>query len=472
MKRPTLALLLLGGCTVGPDYAGPSHPAPLAEGGASYVNAGSSIEPKPSPWWRALGDPLLDKLVDQALADNRDIGQAVARLRQARAALRQAGAERTPTIGARGSVQRTRPSFAGFGVDVPGFSPRDLTLYDVAIDASWELDLFGGARRGREAAGADAQAAALALDDVRLSIASETVLAYARLRDAQARAALVARNVTSADALLRRARLAHAAGHNSASDIARAEALVATARGDAALIAADRAAALAQLALLTGREPAALSPELAGAAPLPAAPLSVDVGTPAAMLRQRPDVRAAERRIAAETARIGVATAELFPRISLPGTVGIQTNGFDSIGRDAFTYTVGPQIRWNFLDFGRTRARIEAQRGRRDEQLAAYEASVLAALSDAETSIARFTRAGEAWRAREVALAAATRAVAAAELRRRAGAEGGDAVLTAERERLQAEATAASARLAHLEAYARLMKALGLGWQSPAGVHP
>ena len=471
MPRPIaapFATLLLAGCVAaGPDYPGPPRPAPLAAGGAPFANAegGAHTAPAIARWWEAYDDPLIDTLMREALAANRSIAAARARLAQAQALVAARRRERGPTGSADAGYARTRPAIAAFGVDVPGFEAQDIDLFDLGLSASWELDLAGGQRRAVEAALAEAEGSAAALADVRLSILNRTVQAYCALRAAQAELALVAEEAAAADGIVRLVEQQRALGAASDLEVEQSRSARAQLAALVPALEADAEAALAEIAVLTGRERAALGPALTGPGAIPQLALPVRLADPGAVIRQRPDIRAAERRLAAATADIGVAAAELFPRISLLGNIGFQANAPDAFGVDSFTYGIGPLVSWSFPDRARIRARIAQREGKRDEVLADYEATVLAALGDVETALARHRRARQ-----EMAVLGgiARQAAEIARLTRRRydlGTETLIAVLQAERDRLAARRALAGAETRLAQSHAVLSTALGLGWE-------
>lgn len=471
--RPALVALLASACalsactTVGPDYAAPEAiAAPTAFARAPDATAAAAQEPE---WWRGYQDPQLDKLVGQALAANLDLAAAQARLRQARAALRRERAERTPSGGAEAGYARQRVALAAYGFDLPGVKSGTLDLYRTEFDASWELDLFGGERRRVEAAHAVIAAAAARAADARVSLAAEVVSTYVDLRGGQARLAL-------AQQILDTARRRHALiqvrlgqGAASVDDLDKAaadlDALVAADTTLRARIDAD----LDALAVLSGQAPGALDEEL-GAPGVPLAPpAGLAVGDPASLLRRRPDVRAAERDLAADTARIGVAMADLFPKVSLSGGYGYSAVDPAKLGTaSALGFHVGPTLSWNFLELNRVRADVVRTQARRDESLAIYQGKVLNALQDAETGLSRLrNQQAQVENLRRVK-AAADRSLDITRLRLREGAASQFDALEAEQRRLSAQEQLVDAQTQLAMDYAALSKSLGFGWAGEA----
>jgi multidrug efflux system outer membrane protein len=495
---------LLGGCrTVGPNYAGP--PAAAAPQAPAFARAGDlpGAAVQPSRWWTALGDPLLDSLVDRALQANANLDVTRARLRQARAALRSAHANTLPNGTATAMVAHARlPDIgdklaaAGSGAsgaagDAAGNAaagagsslaiPSSLNLYSVGFDATWEIDLFGGLRRASEAAGASAEAAEAGLADAQLSLAAEVAQAYVGLRSLQAQIALsdqaIARQQRMLDLTARRVQ----GGTASQLDLVRLQTQLEQTRAQAEPLSVQLDASRDALATLVGQAPGALDAALAprvpidanldGAVPLP--PAEVAVGDPAALLKHRPDIRAAERTLAARTAQVGQAEAARFPRLTLFGFIGIGgTHPRDLTHLDDYSAIAAPQLSWNFLDFGRNRARVDQAEGVRLEAEAQYRATVLDALRDAEDALSRF-------RQRRTTVATVARAKAAAEraaMLTRARQQGGTAnmidVLDTERQLLAAAQNLAEAEAGLTTDFIALQKALGLGWVEAAADAP
>lgn len=485
-----LAAGLLGGCrTVGPDYAGP--PAPPATPGA-FARAGdlAGVLPAAAParWWTALNDPLLDRLEERALTANPNLDVARARLRQARAALAGARANGLPNgtataLAAHARLPPLADKLGGSGGSADGGAglqiPSSLNLYNVGFDATWEIDLFGGVRRATEAADAGAAAAQASLADAQVSLAAEVAQAYVGLRATQARMLLadaaIARQQRMVDLTARRVQ----GGTASTLDLTRLQGQLEATRAEAEPLAAQLDAARDALAVLVGGAPGSLDAEL-GTPPAPASaadtaptdsvplpPAQVAVGNPASLLQRRPDIRAAERTLAARTAQVGQAEAARFPRLTLLGLIGIGgTHPSDLTHLDDYTAIAAPRLSWNVLDFGRNRARVDQAEGVRAEAEAQYRAAVLDALRDAEDALARFRQ-----RRTTVATVARARAAAAEASRlTRARQQAGTAslidVLDAERQLLAADQNLAAARAALTDDFISLQKALGLGWSA------
>jgi NodT family efflux transporter outer membrane factor (OMF) lipoprotein len=460
-----LGALLLGACAAGPDYRGP----PPVDTGSGWTQPDRAA-PAPvglSTWWTTLGDPTLDRLVTTALADNLDVRQAQARIAEERALRDHAAGGLAPAIGTGGSVTRRRQSENGplpIGA-IPGMA-RDQTIYDAGFDAGWEIDLFGRTRRSVQGAAARLQAAQDDAAGVRVSIAAEVARSYLSLRGAQhelaAREAAVTALTHTADLVSRRVR---------AGDAAQADVDAAQARRDAAaaglpaIQARARAAALG-LGVLLGAPP---ERELAlldtNAAPVTLAP--IPVGQRADLLRRRPDVRAAERRLAARSADIGVATAELFPKLSIGASGGFQALDASQLFESASQrFSIMPLISWRVFDGGRVRAEIRASEAREQQAALGYEKAVLAALGDAERALGDYRLGLDAVRRQQAALEAARRSYAHAQARYAVGDVALTDLLAEERVLRDAEDGYARTHTAAAIDLVALYKALGGGWDS------
>ena len=462
----SLSALALSACAAGPDYVAPVPP-PQATSGPFLSAEDGVVAPTPLPtdWWRLYDDEVLDGFVEDALAANTDIRQATARIARARAGLRGARADRLPQTGieAGGNYGRVPESAVPAGAD------RDGSTFDVGLSVSYELDLFGRVGRGVEAARADLESAQADADAVRVMVVADTTRAYADAASAAARLAVAEEIVALLDDSLRLTRRRHEAGLESGLAVAQIETLREQRASSIPAITAEREAALFALATLTGRTPAEL-PQIAAERsvaleitdPLP-------VGDGAALLARRPDIRAAERRLAADTARIGVATADLYPRITLGGSVGATG---PSLG-DLFTggplrFLFGSLINWAFPNNEPVRARIDAAEAGADESLAAFDGAVLVALQETETALSAYARSLEQRRSLQSAKDAAERAARITRARQREGIV--NSLETLDAERTLAEATAQLADQDALISRRQIdvFRALGGGWQGTA----
>lgn len=398
MRRTTLLALLLlapAGCTVGPDHAPPQPPP--AEAWPEPLEAGLSPEPVDlREWWAGFGDPLLNSLVGRALDRNLDLRQAAARVRESRAIRGVVAADRLPAVDARGSASQMRSSGNTFGG--PGGPPgEESDLYDVGFDATWEIDLFGRVRRAVEAADAELEAAVESQRDARVLLVAEVARNYAEFRSAQARLVIAQQNVQAQQETLDLSRDRLEAGLSSELDTAQALAQLETTRSQIPpLVMAQKAAAF-RLDVLLGLPPGTLAPEIeSGELPVPP-DRPLPIGLPAELLRRRPDIRRAERQLAAETARVGVATADLYPRLTLFGSFGLESGDVgDLFSADSRTWSAGPvSVRWPIFDAGRIRSGIRAQEARQEQALLAYERTVLEAYEEVANALVAYARVRE-----------------------------------------------------------------------------
>ncbi|WP_370680501.1 efflux transporter outer membrane subunit [Comamonas sp. GB3 AK4-5] len=452
---------LIAGCAVGPDFKAPALP----ETGAHFVRDAAQAEPRHAvadqAFWRQFNDAELTRLVERALQANQDLRQAMARLDGAQALLRQARFDQIPTLtaSAQGQQQKRSESQAAGGA-------RSQRSYGANLQASWEIDVFGRVRRNIEAHGADLQAETADLAALQLAIAAQVTASYADLRGWQQRLAVAHANADSQEQTVQLVQLRLALGRDTQFDLARAQAQRDATRSRIPALQAQIAVAQHRLAVLTGQQPGALVERLDAASPLPTLPEAMAPGTPADLLRRRPDVAAAEARLHAATARIGVATADLFPRLSLGGLLGSAALGSGSLfeGTNA-TNSVFLGVDWSFLDVGRVRARIAASEAGGQAALAGYQQTVLLALEDTENALVRLQRTRD--EDQHLAQAAAQRLVAEqlAQRRYRAGAIGLYEVLDAQRDLYAAQDAALESRTRGLHAAVSLYQALAGGWK-------
>lgn len=454
-------MLALSACAVGPDYVKPETRTTEAFG---QLQADAHTAEAPvAEFWGSFEDPVLKRLVEGALTANTDLRAGLARLDTARALAGLSKFDYAPTVTAGGGYTEGRAS-ADQAPGVPR-EQRDTQLYRGGFDAFWELDLFGRVRRNVEATRADAQAAEADLRALQVAIAAEVARTYFGLRGQQEQLRIARKNADNQKQTLALTDTRLEAGRGTQLDSDRARAQLAFTLSRIPALEAAVAASAHRLAVLNGKEPSALRAELEPGAPLPALPATVAVGTPADLLRRRPDVQAAERALAAATARIGVATADLFPRFTFNGTLGTAAADLgDLFTRDAETYAFGPAVSWAFLDLGRVRTRISATDAGAEARLALYEGAVLRALEEAETTLIGFARARtERDHLVESAQASAS-AARLARLRFEAGASDFLQVLDAERTQLEAEDRLAQSNTRAATSLIAVYKAVAGGW--------
>lgn len=466
-----IAALALAGCAVGPDYGGPPRVETAAGPDFDRATVAGSVNEEPvADWWTQLGDPLLDDLVRRAFANNRDLETARANLRASRAVLRERRQDFLPTGNVNGSYTRQRFSEEGqsFG-SIPGDAKVDIPdrdFFDVGLDAAWELDVFGRISRRVEAARADAEAVQATRDDLLVSIAAEVAAAYIDLRGAQARLGVAERNAVNQRDSFQLTQVLLQGGRGTRLDVERARAQLETTLATVPPLRAQVDASIHRLGVLTGAGPTGLRPELAPVAPIPEIPDIVTVGDPASLFRRRPDIRRAERELAAATARIGVSTADLFPTVSLTGSAGFQSTDIGNlIQGSAFAFSFGPQLVWNLLDWGRIRARIAQADASADASAARYEQTVLLALEETENALTRYGNERLRLERLDQATRSSSEAARLARLRFDNGVDNFLAVIDAERVALENEDRQVVSRIEVASQLIAIYKALGGGWQ-------
>ncbi|HYQ92613.1 MAG TPA: efflux transporter outer membrane subunit, partial [Candidatus Competibacteraceae bacterium] len=387
-----IGFMLAGGCAaVGPDYQPPEVKLPPRW--ASPLAGGTSNRPASlAGWWKTFNDSKLDSLIGRAEQSNLDLQLAGARILEARGQQREIATQIWPTVDTSASYTRERVSENGSLPLPPGTSPK-FDLYDVGFDASWELDVFGGTRRAIEAANAQVAAAEYDRRDVLVSLLAEVARNYIEVRGFQQRLAIAHRNIQAQQEVLAITQDRYRAGLTSELDVQQATALLATTQSQLPLLETGLRQAIYRLGVLLGRPPGALLDELSSPGAIPAPPSQVPVGLPSELLRRRPDIQRAEREVAAATARIGVAVAELFPRFSLTGTAGFQSiSAGDWLTGGSRFWSIGPTVQWRLFDAGRTRAAIDVERTRQDQALVSYQRTVLASLEEVENALTAYAR--------------------------------------------------------------------------------
>jgi len=462
---PLISALALTACTtVGPNYRSPEAQAPAQ---APFAGASSPVfsgDQPSGPWWSLFADPVLDGLVAQALSNNTDLRVAAANLTRARAALRERQGDRSP----RGSVGAGASTGRQSAMGQPGGATSG-EIFDVGLDVGYQVDLVGGIRRGIEASRADVGAVQAAFDLARVTVAAETARAYADACSAGSQLAVAARSLAVQQRTFDLTRRLLEGGRGTALEAGQAEQLLEQTRAQIPALEADRRTALYRLSMLTGRPPAEFPQVVAACSTPPALTRPIPIGDGTSLLRRRPDIRASERRLAAATARIGIATAELYPNVSLGGSFGSTAASIGGlVTGGALRYSVGPLISWTFLHRGAIRARIAQAEATADAALAEFDGTWLGALEETESALTRYasqrTRVETLRRARD----GGTQAARIARLRYEAGREGFQIVLEAERRlaEVQGELAQAEGRLS--DNLVSLFLALGGGWEDPA----
>lgn len=448
----------LAACAVGPNYRTPA-PQPVAL--KALPAQAATAQPAPPDWWTSFGDPELTSLIARAQDANLDLRIALARVREARALFTDARLDQIPRVAVGGAYNRSRGQ-------QPGFTEErvDLESAELGFDAAWEIDLFGRVRRQVEAARADAGAAEADLRDVQVTVAAEVARNYLQLRGAQARRAVAEENARTQRETLRLTEVRREVGSADPVDVESARARLSATEALIPPLRAQEAQAAHRLAVLVGVRPGELDAELATrtAPPDQARPIAIALGDASGFLRRRPDVQAAERRLAGATARTGVATADLFPRVSVTGFVGFLSGDLaDLFKGGSEAWAVNPTVSWPGLDVGGARARLRAQQARNDASLAQYDQTVLRAIEDLQNALVAYRERQDQVVSLSRQVAASRRAAELARIRYQEGSIDFLRVLDAERTRLEAEDALTAAQTAANVDVVAIYKALGGG---------
>lgn len=470
----------LPGCEVGPDYK-----APTTRVSATWkepLAGGPTTQPSVSTlWWRTFNDTELNSLIKRAVHANLDVRLAVARIREARALRRYAGAGEYPEVDVDGSYTHSRNTFGATGAGAGaagagggGFIPTssEFDLFRAGFDASWEIDVFGGVRRNIEAATADVQAAYEARNNAIVSLLAETTLNYFQLRGAQERLRIANDNIRVQKQSLDLTHTKFQAGLISDLDVSRAEAQVAATEAQIPTLEQTIRQTIHRLEVLLAQQPGTLTTELDDPKPIPGTPPEVPIGLPSDLLRRRPDVRQAERNLAAATARIGAATADLFPKFTLTGSVGYQATQLGNLANNSsLFYSIGPGIMWPIFDAGRIRANIAITNAQQEQAFIQWEQVVLQSLSDTEVALVAYTKEQARFRKLSEAVEANQRSVNTATQLYDRGLGDFLNVLDAERELFASQDAQVISRQTVSTNLVQLYKALGGGWE-PSDVVP
>jgi NodT family efflux transporter outer membrane factor (OMF) lipoprotein len=454
-----LLLLAATGCTVGPDYERPGMELPSQWSGIDA--AGTPDAKMLQQWWTTFDDPILASLIERVDAGNLDLRSAVARIDQARALRAYAGGENLPSVDAAGSYNRSRSSGNGLGV-----LPGENSLFSAGFDAFWELDLFGRIRRSVESAQAALEQSVEDYRDVRVSLYAEVARNYMELRTTQARLEYARANVEIQRKTLTLTQNRYEAEIAPELDVAQARLNLANTVSEIPSLRIVESAAINRLAVLAGTTPHSLREELITAAPLPQIQGLPTVGLPAELLRRRPDIRSAERALAAQTARIGLAEAQRYPSFSLSGTLGLQAAHFSEMGDwDSRMFAFGPAVRWNLFDGNRLRSLVAVEEARTRQLAAAYEATVLGAVEEVENALVGFVQEQQRAVALRRSVDAARQSVGMVETLYRSGLTNFQNVLDAQRSLSQQEDRLAISEGLIFQQTIALYKALGGGWE-------
>jgi NodT family efflux transporter outer membrane factor (OMF) lipoprotein len=456
-------LLALTGCmSIGPDYKSPK--TSLSPSWSSPLTNGVTAQPvKPivlARWWEVLSDATLTNLIERTRTGNRDLRQAEARLREARAQCGVTKADLFPTLSANASGSRTRSSEStGGGTTGNHFAN--------SFDASWELDVFGGKRRALEAATATVQASEEELRDVLVSLFAEVALNYVEMRSYQTRLAITEASLKAQTETYEITEWRREAGLTTQLDVNQARQSLETTRAQIPSLRTGLEQAKHQLAILTGQPPGALNTLLAETKPVPVTPAEVAVGVPADTLRQRPDVRRAERKLAAQTAQIGVAEAERYPKLTLAGSIGLEALEYGNLYTASARTAQGlVNAAWKLFDGGRIRQQVAVETARQEELLSAYEAAVLTALKDIENALVAYANEQNRRQALAEAVKSGQSAFDLARQQYAAGLVDFQTVLDTQRSLLSVQEQLAISDAEVTSNLIRLYKALGGGWTS------
>lgn len=474
MKRlvaATLGTLMTVGCTVGPDYEQPELTTVPDIWRAEAVEGLSTGDANLQTWWVGLGDPVLEDLIQRAEEANLGLREALGRIDEARALLGVASGQNIPSIGAgAGASRQDLSDNTALGQAVPGaFDPQN--FFDVGIDSSWEIDVFGRIRRSVEAAGAAYEAAIEDYRDVLVTLLAEVALSYTQVREFEARIRYAEANADRQRSTYQLTVNLFEGGATSALDVSQAESNLKNTEAAIPSLQIQLNFALNRIAVLLAQPPGTLHAELtkpSGSMPLP--PGSLTAGIPADLMRQRPDIRRAERLLASQTARIGEATADLYPRFSLSGFFAVQaTETGDLFSSDSITWGISLPIRWNIFQGGRIRSAIDAEEARTQQALVIYERTVLLALEEVENSLTSYSLERNRRDLLAEATTATQRAVELVQTQYREGLTDFQNVLDMERSLTSQQDQLAVSEARVLQSLIVLYKALGGGWDPDAG---
>ena len=455
---------LLAACAVGPKPAVPTTPVSSQGDFIGSQSAAVSTAAVQGDWWRLYNDPVLDGLIEQALAENNQLEAAAANLRAVRASLSEARSNRLPSTTVTGAANRSQSSTitnpAAGGAELP-----EVDTYDVGLDMSYEIDLFGRVESTIRAARADHRAAEAALEVVRVTVVAETARAYADTCALNAQVAVAERTIGLQGQTADLTQNLLNAGSGNGLDVARARAALEQTRATLPPLRAARDAALFRLATLTGRTPAEASEAAKACNTTPQLSQPIPVGDGSALLARRPDIRQAEAKLAAAGARVNVATAGMFPQVRLGGSLGSTALDSSDLGNNEnFRFSVGPLISWSFPNVFAARARIKQADALADAALADYDQTVLTALQETETALSAYANELDRQRALRTARDQAKRAAELSRMRFDAGVDNFLSVLDAERTLAGADAALAGSEQSVANAQVTLFKALGGSW--------
>lgn len=461
---------ILSGCAIGSDYVAPPAPKAGAFMGQSAVAARAAAPAPVDAWWRGFNDPVLDRLVGRALAQNLDLAQATARVTQARAGLGAATAALLPSASIQGQAATahvsTQTPTGRLLAATPGFD-RDGASYEGNLVAGWELDVFGGTRRDREAALARYDAAKAGVAAARLAVAAQTADTYMLVRGLQERLTIARRQVETQSRLVDTVRLQYERGAAADLQLQQAQGALAQALASTPVLEAGLEAALNAMDVIQGAQPGTYRGELVTASAIPSAPALADAGGPAELLRRRPDLVVAEQRLRASNAEVGSALSQYFPKLTLSGLVGTATTGRATLFEGSAAQAQGVLgLRWRLFDFGRVGAEVKAAKGRKAEALASYQQAVLRASEDVENAFVSLVKREDQTRVLSDGETSLAKARAASQAAYEAGAVSLVEVLDADARLLAVRDARAQAKTEAARAAIRSFQALGGGWSA------
>ncbi len=459
------AILVFWGCTmVGPEYVPPETKVPgvwhsQSMGGVTHQVLDTKML---ATWWSTLNDPILSDLMERAVANNKDMEQARARIREERSRRTISRAGLFPTLDSSGSFRKS-------GSSKETGSGKETDLYSADFDAGWEIDLFGGTRRSIEAASAELQASQEDLRDILVSLLAEIALNYTEVRTFQAGMDVAYKNLSIQEETYQISQARYISGLSDGMAVQQAKYNLENTRSQIPGLKISLEESKNRIAVLLGETPGSVHEVLNQRGPIPISSLEIAVGVPADVLRRRPDIRRAERKLAAQSARIGAATADLYPKLTLSGSIGFEAFDPEKLFlAHSRSYGFGPRITWPVFRAGSIRSNIEVQSALEEQLLAKYESTVLSALAEVENQLTSYIQEQSRRQSLKEAINAAMQATDLAKARYQAGAIDFTGVLDAQRSLLSFEQSLIQCEGNMISSLVRLYKALGGGWSSMA----
>ena len=457
-------LFLLSGCQVGPDYVRPEYSVPdqwHQKAVQGLENGSADLQ----TWWKVFNDPVLENLIQRSSTENLDLQIAYARVMESRAQLGVAAGEYWPGVDAVGAYSRSRPSENGLLSGLPVTSSDQLNLHSVGVDSSWEIDVFGRISRSVESAQAFLEASVENYRDVLVSLYSEVAQSYIDMSSVQARIRYAQNNIKLQQNTLTLTRKRREAELVPELDVQQAELVLASTESTIPVLRQSEAQAIHRLSVLLGQSPSFLYNELTTASKIPDVPVDITVGLPTELLRQRPDIRRAERILASQTADIGIATAGLYPAFSLSGTFALEAQQIKEIGEwDSRKWGFGPAMRWNLFDGDRIKSSIKVQEAQAEQAMVNYEQTILLALEEVENTMVAFSEEKQRVEALERSVSAAQKSVELVKTLYEIGLTDFQNVLDMQRALTNQQDQLAESRGRVAKNLVRIYTALGGGW--------